>query len=332
MSLYKVPGSDVWYASISVPGRGRLRRSTGQVDRVQAQREHDKLKVEVWNTEPAVTGESWGKAVAAWCKAEERSESELLSLRKFGKLYADRPLIEVTAESVEEALSFCRTAGTYTRYRTMLMAILNLAKSRGKLDALPKVAVRSDKKKKPREWITREQWTRLLAELPAHMKPMAAFAITTGLRQENVLGLEWGRVDLERHMAWVEAEDMKADAALTIPLSSEAVNILKMQAGEHARYVFTFRGRRVKEIKTAFINACVRAELGTVTIEDGKRHYEGFTWHGFRHTWATWHVQNGTPLDVLQKLGGWSDLRMLMLYAHHAPSHLARFADNSGVK
>lgn len=333
MSLYKVPGSDVWHASISIPGRPRLRCTTGQVDRVAAQKAHDGLKAEAWKLPPVLKGWTWGKAVDLWCKAEERSESELLSLRKLGKLYPDRLLVDVTAESIEEALAFCQTAGTYTRYRTMIMAILNLAKGRDWIDKLPKVAVRKDKKQKPRDWITREQWAALHAALPKHMQAMATFAISTGLRQENVLGLEWRRVDLARRHVWVEAEDMKADVPLSVPLSDEALAVLQAQVGIHPTYVFTFRGRRVSEIKTAFIKACVKAKLGTVTIdEDGSKHYEGFTWHGFRHTWATWHVQNGTPLDVLQKLGGWSDLRMVMKYAHHAPGHVAAFANNSGVK
>ncbi len=39
-------------------------------------------------------------------------------------------------------------------------------------------------------------------------------------------------------------------------------------------------------------------------------------------------VQNGTPLYVLQELGGWSDIKMVMRYAHLAPEHLAEYADN----
>ena len=53
-----------------------------------------------------------------------------------------------------------------------------------------------------------------------------------------------------------------------------------------------------------------------------------FTWHGFRHTWATWHVQNGTPLGVLQKLGGWADLRMVMNYAKFSADFVAEFVNN----
>lgn len=51
-----------------------------------------------------------------------------------------------------------------------------------------------------------------------------------------------------------------------------------------------------------------------------------------RAGWATWHVQNGTPLEVLQKLGGWSDLRMVMNYAHHSPGYLASFVNNTMEK
>jgi hypothetical protein len=37
----------------------------------------------------------------------------------------------------------------------------------------------------------------------------------------------------------------------------------------------------------------------------------------------------GTPLEVLQKLGGWSSLAMVLRYAHLAPDHLAGYADNA---
>lgn len=319
MPLYKQPNSAVWWANVSVPGRPRLRRSTGETDEVKAQKRHDEFKVELWNEAPALDGKTWGRAVAAWVTAEARSDSELLSLAKFGRGYPDRPLKDVTPDSIDDALDFCHTAGTYTRYRTMLAAVLNLAGHKLKLKS------RRDKKKKPRDWLTHAQWARLLAELPPHMRPMAQFAVSTGLRQANVLGLTWQRVDLDRKIVWVEAEDMKADQAISIPLSKEALNVLNAQKDQHPEFVFTYRGKPIQEIKTAFQAACIRAGVGRYL--DGK--YQGFTWHGLRHTWATWHVQNGTPLEVLQKLGGWSDLRMVMNYAHHSPGHLASFADNT---
>ena len=53
--------------------------------------------------------------------------------------------------------------------------------------------------------------------------------------------------------------------------------------------------------------------------------------HDLRHTWASWHVQNGTPLAVLQELGGWRDLKMVMRYARLASGHLATYVSNSGL-
>ncbi|UUZ52719.1 tyrosine-type recombinase/integrase [Massilia sp. H-1] len=50
---------------------------------------------------------------------------------------------------------------------------------------------------------------------------------------------------------------------------------------------------------------------------------ENFRWHDLRHTWASWHVQNGTPLHVLQELGGWESEAMVRRYAHLSASHLA---------
>lgn len=328
MSLYKQKGSEVWWTNFSHAGR-RVRLSTGTTDRSKATKRERELQVETWAKVPDVKGATWGNAVVAWCEVEERSESELLSLAKFGRRYPDRALSEVTRDNVHEALSFCRTAGTYMRYRTMIAAILNLAKTAGWIAAVPMLATRKDKKTKPRDWLTHDQWDALYAELPKHMKLWALFAVETGLRQENVLGLEWKRVSLERRMVWIEAEDMKADEALTVPLSDTALAILTMLPQE-GQYVFTLRGKRVKEIKTAFMAACVRAGLGRqVKGEDGKTHYDGFTWHGLRHTWATWHAQHGTPMEVLQKLGGWADPRMVQRYAHHSPGFVAGFVNNT---
>ena len=54
---------------------------------------------------------------------------------------------------------------------------------------------------------------------------------------------------------------------------------------------------------------------------------DNFRWHDLRHTWASWHVQNGTPLFVLQELGGWESVEMVRRYAHLAADHLAPFAE-----
>jgi hypothetical protein len=50
-------------------------------------------------------------------------------------------------------------------------------------------------------------------------------------------------------------------------------------------------------------------------------------WDDLRHAWASWHVQAGTPLNVLQELGGWSSFEMVLRYAHLSAAHLLPHAE-----
>lgn len=98
-------------------------------------------------------------------------------------------------------------------------------------------------------------------------------------------------------------------------------NASARRIGRHPEHVFVWRGAPVAKCSTrAWYLACQRAGL------------KGLRWHDLRHTWASWHVMNGTPLEVLQKLGGWQSLEMVLRYAHLSPGHLAQFAGNSGTK
>lgn len=329
MSLYKPKGIDVWYVNISHPSLPRVRRSTGTNDRKEAQRIHDQIKAELWSA-PVLKGNTWGAAVILWCERKPRSDSELYSLRKFGQHFPDRPIEQVTRDELERALAFCKTAGTYNRYRAMVMAVLNCAVDEEWIDKAPKLPAKTNKTK-PRAWLTPQQWDKLYLELPEHLRGPADFALQTGLRQANVLGLTWDRVDLKRRVIWVEAEDTKAKKPIAVPLSDHAHEILQTLHNKEDRdpaWVFTHNGKPFKKVKTAFQAACIRAGVGSVLDVGGEYRYQGFTWHGLRHTWATWHIQNETPLDVVQKLGGWADLRMVMNYAHHSPGYLAQYANN----
>jgi len=94
------------------------------------------------------------------------------------------------------------------------------------------------------------------------------------------------------------------------------VVVIREQIGKCATHVFSYCGKPIRQVNTK----AWRKALRRLGIED-------FRWHDLRHTWASWHVQSGTPLHVLQELGGWETAEMVRRYAHLSSEHLAQYVD-----
>jgi integrase len=169
-------------------------------------------------------------------------------------------------------------------------------------------------------YLKREEARRLLSELPEHLSEMVAFSLATGLRKANVTGLQWEQVDLEKRWAWIHPDQAKARKAIAIPLNEEALGVLRRQVGKHPTHVFSYMGQPIIQVNTkAWYAALERAGISD------------FRWHDLRHTWASWHVQNGTPSYVLQQMGGWESPEMVQRYAHLSAEHLTPYADRLGT-
>jgi len=317
MSLYKQTNSDHWYISVTVNGK-RVRRSSGTADKREAQRIHDALKADLWHQKSL--GYSWHDACIAWLTHEERDKSDRYRLRN--TTIPNIGLHELTAQIIQQHLP--KHPATYNRTVNLITAILNLAKRQGYIQTIP-ILERKKVDQTRIRWLTAAEWDRLYAELPDHLKPLAAFSIATGLRQRNATHLEWSQVDLRRKIAWIHADQAKAGKPIKIPLSDDAVKVLRGQIGKHESLVFPYKRKvgdeyiyhPLEKIKGAWGKALKRARI------------KDFRWHDLRHTWATWHIQSGTPLEVLQQLGGWATFSMVLRYAHLAPDHLAVYANNS---
>jgi len=205
--------------------------------------------------------------------------------------------------------------GTVNRMLALVRSVLRAAYDWEWLSVLPKIRLLAEPKRRVR-YLLKSEADALLAELPVHLSHMAAFSLATGLRKGNVLGLEWSQVDLARRVAWIHPDQSKSRVAIGLPLNDDAVRILSLQLGAHPVFVFTYEGKPVRQTTTA---AWYKA-LKRCGIKD-------FRWHDLRHTWATWHVISGTPLNALQELGGWESEQMVRRYAHFSVGHLAVFAE-----
>jgi len=322
MSLFK--RGSTWWIDFTTPSGERIRCTANTKEKSEAQEFHDKLKSDAWRV--SKLGEkpkhTWDEAALKWLHesqhkaTHEEAKGKIRWLQQFFRGRSlesiDRDLIAAIGDAKAQQTS----PATANRTLGLIRAILRKAAYEWEwIDNAPKVKLFHEAKRRIR-WITPEQASGLLAELPEHQRDFAQFALATGLRQANVMKLEWSQVDMVRSVAWIHPDQAKGRKAIHIPLNSVAMAVLTRQVGKHPSRVFTFRGNPIRQVNTkAWHNALKRAGI------------EDFRWHDLRHTWASWLVQHGTPLNVVQEMGAWESEGMVRRYAHLAPAHLAPHAE-----
>jgi len=194
-------------------------------------------------------------------------------------------------------------------------AVLNKAVLWGWLPKVPAVRMLPEPSSRVR-WITRQEADSLIQALPPWLADMAEFSLQTGLRRHNVTHLKWSEVDLPSRRLCVHADEAKAGKAIAVPLSEVALSLLRKRLFNGSSYVFAVKGKPVIATSCRPWYRCL-AEVGI----------DNFRWHDLRHTWASWHVQRGTPLHVLKELGGWADYEMVLKYAHLSCDHLSEWVN-----
>jgi len=324
MSLYK--RGNIWWVRFTAPNGQRVFRSAQTTNRRQAEEFELKLKEEYWRVHklgqrPAYR---WEQAVVRYLKeAEDKAsiDKDITNFRWLDSRLRGVALRDIDRDRIERITQERRQEGasnaTVNRMLALIRALLRKAEREWCwIDKAPKIRLLPEPNRRIR-WLTREEADRLLMELPEHLRDMAAFTLATGLREANVVKLEWSQIDLAKRTAWIHPDQTKNRKAIAVPLNTDAVAILRRWVGRHKRYVFVYQGKPVTRCNnTAWRNALKRAGI------------EDFRWHDLRHTWASWHVQAGTPLHVLQELGGWSSYTMVQRYAHLGSEHLAQYAGN----
>ncbi|GAA3582961.1 site-specific integrase [Gibbsiella greigii] len=361
MSLFR--RGEVWYTSFTTPNGKRVKQSLGTKDKRQAAEFHDKLKAEAWRVSKLgeIPGMLFDEACVRWLqeKAHKKSLDDDKSRNKFWlSHFSGMQLRDVTERQIYSAIqnmtnrrheenqrlraislgrqgkpmpefeSKPAAVATKATHLAFIKALLRTAERDWRmLDKAPIVRVPQPKNKRIR-WLEPNEAKRLIDECPEPLKSVVEFALSTGLRRSNIINLEWQQIDMQRRVAWVNPEDSKSGKAIGIALNDTACKVLKRQIGHHHKWVFVYRESCTKPDGTKApvvrkmrydANTAWRAALKRAGIED-------FRFHDLRHTWASWLVQAGVPISVLQEMGGWESIEMVRRYAHLAPNHLTEHA------
>jgi integrase len=186
----------------------------------------------------------------------------------------------------------------------------------------------------------------LIAKAGGRWRSMVIVALRTGLRIGELRGLQWLDVDLTPSRACVRvrrtdpgvagmaSNDPKGGRGRTVPLSADAIAALSTdleiaQRKHSDRWslagawvwpgVDTWHDQRDRD-RSRSEGGCATA-IGKIIADAGIRELPGqrLGWHTLRHTFASWLVQRGVPLKVVQELLGHASIKQTERYAHLSP-------------
>ena len=136
--------------------------------------------------------------------------------------------------------------------------------------------------------------------------PVVKFALASAMRRGEILGLHWHEINLERRTAHIPIT--KNGESRTVPLSSEAISILKELPRNIDGVVFPIKHAN---LSAHFMKARTKAEI------------TDFHFHDLRHMAITRMAEKLPNLIELSAVSGHKSLTMLKRYYHPNPEQLA---------
>ena len=153
--------------------------------------------------------------------------------------------------------------------------------------------------------LTADEETKLLAHCAPHLRPIVVFALNTGMRRGEILGLRWDQVDPAGKSVLVKRTKSGRDRS--IPLNDAAAGVIEAQRlTSPGSYVFpSTKGKEfMRTVDHSFGHACSLAGI------------VGLRFHDLRHTFATRLIRRGADIITVQALLGHYAVTVTQRYTH----------------
>ena len=150
---------------------------------------------------------------------------------------------------------------TVNRELALLRRSFNLADA-----PFPKISLLEENNVR-KNFLTDEEFNRLVASAPEHLKPIIIFAYKTGCRKSEILSLKWSQLDLKNKV--VRLLETKNGEMRTIPLDTQLVQMLGNIERVHTN-IFTYRNQPIKDVREGF-KRLSQAGLSNLVFHDLRR-------------------------------------------------------------
>lgn len=220
-----------------------------------------------------------------------------------------------------------RSAGTVVRYMAALSAALAQCKEWGWLESNPMSAVSKPALPRGRiRFLSDEEREALMKACKgsesALLYPAVVLAISTGMRQGEMMALKWKDVDLIRGRATLH--ETKNGEVRVVPIAGHALDLLQGLAKVRrldSQYIFPSKdGAAPIDLRSAWRVAVKRAKL------------VDFHWHDLRHTTGSYLAMNGASLLEIAAVLGHRTLAMVQRYSHLSEAHTTAVVEKMNAK
>ena len=240
------------------------------------------------------------KQLRTWKKRVE----QIKTLKQY---FGDKELINYSSKDIDDYKSFRMQTvkpATVNRELSTLRHLFNLAKRWKKFFGDNPVSVsgllREDNLRK--RVLLLDEEARFLECSAQHLRPIIMTALYTGLRKSEILSLVWKNVDFNNNIIIIPSFNNKSKKEKTVPLSSILRKLLlelKLKNSSVSEYVFLDdKESNIKSIKTAFGNACRRADIKELVF------------HDLRHTAGTRMLESGVGIVEISEILGHSSIEL----------------------
>ncbi len=243
----------------------------------------------------------------------------------------DYLLSEITAPRLSEmkqVLGKDKAPATVNRYLAALSHVFTMAVNEWEwMDDNPMRKVKRPKEPRGRvRYLDEEEKNKLLEVCKNHpvkeLYPIVVLAISTGMRQGEILNLTWQDVDLIKGRCILhDTKNGERRAVPIVGLAKETLSKWSKIRKLNSDLVFSGKNPRTPIfIRTPWMEAIKEAEI------------DDFRFHDLRHTAASYLAMSGASLAEIAEILGHKTLSMVRRYAHLSEGHTSKVAERMAEK
>jgi len=203
-----------------------------------------------------------------------------------------------------------RAKYTASLYLRNLKAVFNRAIDWGYIDKNPFKGIKLSIPENNPVFINKKELNMIVKKEPDPVLAMIyKLAYYTGMRQGELINLEWDDIDLKRKVIKVRSKTdfkTKSKREREIPIAKPVKKILN-RVNERTGYVFNKNGDRYSG---SFLAHRFKKNIRALGMNDD------IHFHSLRHSFASNLVQKGVNIYVVQKLLGHSSISTTQRYSH----------------